>query len=177
MKLIKDILVFTIETTGSDVEKDHIVQLSAVVLDKDNLLEKQFFNSYIKVSFLDGTIASHATQLGIDFDTLRKSPKITEVLREFTKTLGYEPLLATSSVQNFLFLRQAFKKNLVPFKYDNHMLDIWSLGYIYILHYGIKKIPTLTTLSNHFNLKIKNQNNALEKARLTAEVLRKIING
>lgn len=177
MKLIKDILVFALETTGSDVEKDHILQLSAVVLDKDNLLEKQYFNSYIKVSFLDGTIADHATQLGIDFDQLRKSPKVTEVLRDFVKNLGYEPLLATNSVQNFLFLKQAFKRNLVPFKYDNHLLDIWSLGYIYILHYGIKKIPTLTTLANHFNLKITNQNNALEKARLTAEVLRKIING
>jgi DNA polymerase III epsilon subunit-like protein len=177
MKLIKDILVFALETTGNDIDKDHIIQLSAVLLDKDNLLEKQSFNSYVKVSFLDGTIASHATQLGIDFEVLRKSAKITEVLRDFIKTIGYDPLLTTHSVQNYLFLRQAFKKNLVPFKYDNHILDVWSLGYIYILHYGIKKIPTLTTLSNHFNLKIKNQNNALEKARLTAEVLRKIING
>ena len=177
MKLIKDILVFSIETTGSDVEKDHIIQLSAILLDKDNLLEKMHFNCYVKVSFLDGTISDHAAQLGIEFDQLRKSPKITEALRDFIKTFQYEPLLATNSVQNYLFLKQAYKRNLVPFKYDNHLLDIWSLGYIYILHYGIKKIPTLTTLANHFNLKIANQNNALEKARLTAEVLRKIING
>ncbi len=177
MKLIKDILVFSMETTGADVEKDHIIQLSGVILDKDNLLEKQYFNSFIKVSFLDGTISEHAKQLGIEFDQLRKSPKISEVLRDLVKTIGYEPLLATNSVQNYLFLKQAFKRNLIPFKFDNHLLDIWSLGYIYILHYGIKKIPTLTTLANHFNLKISNQNNALEKARLTAEVLRKIING
>ncbi len=177
MKLIKDILMFAIETTGTDADKDHIIQLGAVLLDKDNLLEKKTFNSYIKVSFLDGTIASHAEQLGIPFDTLRKSPKITEVLREFIKAFDYEPLLASHSVQNFLFLRQAFKKNLVPFKYDAHIVDLWSLSYIYILHYGIKKIPTLNTLSTHFNLKIKNQNDALERARLSAEVFRRIVNG
>ena len=177
MKLIKDILVFQIETTGIDLERDHILQLSAVLLDKDSLLEKNNYNGFVKVSFLDGTLHSHADQLGVPFDVLRKSPKINEIIKEFVTIFGYEPLLATQSVQNYLFLRKAFKKTLTPFNYDKHLLDVWSLSYIYSLHAGLKKIPTLSTLANHFNLKMAKPNDALERARLTANVFKKIING
>jgi DNA polymerase III epsilon subunit-like protein len=177
MKLIKDLLVIHIETTGNDPDRDHIIQLSAVLLDKDSLLEKNFFNSYVKVSFLDGTLQQHSQQLGISFDKLRKSPKITEVIKDFVNSFGYEPLLATNSTQSYLFLRNTFKKSLIAFKYDRHLLDIWSLGYIYALHIGIKKMPTLVTMAEHFNIQFKTGSDGLDKARATAAVLKKIING
>jgi len=175
MKLIKDLLVFHVETTGPDPERDHIIQIAAVLLDKDSLLEKNFQNSFVKVSFLDGTIQKHSEQLGISFDELRQSPKITEAIKDFINTFGFEPLLATNSTASLLFLRNAFKKSLQPFKYDKHVLDVWSLSYIYALHIGIKKIPSLTTLADHFNL--PTAKTGLDKARLTAQILRKIING
>lgn len=177
MKLIKDLLVVHVETTGPDPERDHIIQLAAVLLDKDSLLEKNYFNNYVKVSFLDGTLEKHSQQLGISFDELRKSPKLTEVIRKLVSTFNYEPLLAGNSVTTYLFLRQAFKKTMTPFRYDPHLLDAWSLGYIYALHIGIKKIPTINTLAAHFNLPNPSAAQGLEKARLTAQVLRKIING
>lgn len=177
MKFIKDILLFQIETTGPNIERDAIIQLSAVLLDKDNLLEKNFFNSYVKVSFLENTIAQHATLLQIPYDSLKRSPKLSEVIREFSKKFGSEPLLATHTVNNVQFLKHAFKKTLIPFEYHSHVLDLWSLGYVYTLHYGLKKMPTMETLFTHFNLKLKNPRNALEKARLSAEVFRKIVNG
>lgn len=175
MRLIKDLLVFHLETTGPDPERDHIIQIAAVLLDKDSLLEKNFQNWFVKVSFLDGTIQKHSQQLGISFDELRQSPKITEVIKEFINAFGYEPLLATNSITSLLFLRNAFKKSLQQFKYDKHVLDIWSLSYIYALHIGIKKIPSLTTLATHFNLPVART--GLDKARTTAQILRKIING
>ncbi len=177
MKLIKDLLIIHLETTGNDPDRDHIIQLSAVLLDKDSLLEKNLFNSYVKVSFLDGTLQKHSEQLGISFETLRRSQKINEVLKDFVNTFGYEPLLASNSVQNYLFLKAAFKKTMTSFKYDRHLVDIWSLGYIYALHIGIKKMPTLTTLADHFNIKLNNSADGLEKARAIAAVLKKIING
>jgi DNA polymerase III epsilon subunit-like protein len=48
---------------------------------------------------------------------------------------------------------------------------------VYTLHYGLKKMPTLETLAQHFNLKMENRHNALEKARLAAQVFRKIVLG
>lgn len=177
MKFIKDILMFQIETTGPNIERDTIIQLAGVLLDKDNLLEKNYFNSYIKASFLDNTLDQHSQQLKVPFETLRKSPKLQLVIKDFAAHFGSTPLLATHTVSNVQFLRQAFKKTFVPYEYDSHVLDLWSLGYVYTLHYGLKKMPTMETLFDHFNLKIKNRNNALEKARLTSEVFRRIVNG
>lgn len=177
MKFIKDILLFQIETSGNIPDRDNILQLSAVLLDKDNLLEKNSFNSYIKVSFLDGTLHQHSEQLQVPFETLQKSPKLLEVIKKFSTTFGSEPLLATHGSLNVQFLRHAFKKSLIPFNFDAHVLDIWTLGYIYTLHYGIKKMPTLMTLFSHFNLKPTNRNNALERARLSATIFRNIVIG
>ncbi len=177
MKFIKDILLFQIETTGNQPDRDSIIQLSAILLDKDNLLEKNYYNSYVKVSFLDSTINQHAEHLNISFETLQKSPKLHDVIKKFLVTFGKEPLLATHGVNNVQFLRHAFKKTLTPFEYHGHVLDLWTLGYIYTLHYGIKKMPTLDTLFHHFNLKPTSRNNALEKARLSATIFKKIVAG
>lgn len=177
MKFIKDILLFQIETTGQNLERDSIIQLSAVLLDKDNLLEKNYFNSYIKVSFLDNTISQHADLLQVPFETLQKSPKLHDVIKAFVAKFGNTPLLASHSVSNVQFLRQAFKKTFIPYEYDNHVIDLWTLGYIYTLHYGVKKMPTMQTLFTHFNLKQTNPHDALEKARLSCEVFKKIVAG
>lgn len=176
MKFIKDILLFDMETTGPDVDKDNIIQLSAILLDKDNLLEKNYFNSYVRVSLLDGTINQHAEILNIPFDLMRKSPKIYDAIKKFYTVFRNDSvLLATHNLNSVLFLRNGFKKALVPFEYDQHILELWTLGYIYTLNYGLKKIPTFRTLLDHFHLRQKNRHNALEKVRLSAEIFRKII--
>lgn len=177
MKFIKDILVLDIETTGPDPDKDNIIQLSAVVLDKDNLLEKNFFNTYVRVSLLDGTITQHADMLGIAFETLRKSPKIYDAIKHLNTELGNHYLLAVHNFDKLLFLRNAFKKNLVPWNYQSHVLELWTLGYIYTLNYGIKKMPTFHTFIDHFRMKVQNRADALERARLSAEIFRRIIKG
>ncbi len=177
MKFIKDILLIDIETTGPVLDKDNIIQLSAIVLDKDNLLEKNFFNTYVRVSLLDGTITQHAGMLGIPFETLRKSPKIYDALKQMLSALGHNYLLAIHNFDKLLFLRHAFKKNLVPWEFDNHVLELWTLGYIYTLNYGIKKMPTFHTFLDHFRLKLTNRADALERARMSAEIFRRIIKG
>ena len=81
MKFIKDLLFFEIQTTGQDPDKDSIIQLSAILLDKDNLLEKNNFNSYIRVSYLDSIINDHAKLLHTDYESLRKSPKVYDAIK------------------------------------------------------------------------------------------------
>src|SRR5262245_56856935 len=105
MKFIKDILFFEIQTTGHDSDKDSIIQLSAVLLDKDNLLEKNNFNTYIRVSYLDSIINEHAKILHSDYETLRKSPKVYDAIKNFHKKFGKDLLLATHSSNNLWFLK------------------------------------------------------------------------
>lgn len=175
MKFIKDLLFFEIQTTGQDADKDAVIQLSAVLLDKDNLLEKNNFNSFVRVSYLDSIIHAHAKLLGTDYETLKKSPKVYDAIKNFHKKFGNNFFLATHSFNNVLFLKNAFKRAVVAFDYDSHVIQLWTLGYIYTLNYGLKKMPTLNTLADYFKLKVKNPFDALERARLEAEIFRRII--
>jgi DNA polymerase III alpha subunit (gram-positive type) len=177
MKFIKDILLIELETTGTDPDKDSIIQFSALLLDKDNLLEKDFFNSLVRVSMLENTISKHAAILGIGFDEMRKSPKIYDTLKKFTSQFDRPVLLASHNLTNIFFLRNAYRKSLIPFEFDSHILELWTLNYIYTLSCGIKKLPTLHTLMDHFGMKLKNPRNAFEKIRAEAEIFRKVIKG
>lgn len=176
MKFIKDLLFFEINTTGPDLDKDNIIQLSAVLLDKDNLLEKDFFNSYVRISYLDSLLLAHSKLLNIEYEAMKKSPKTSEAVKNFHNR--FNPaliLLATHSMSNLLFLKSTFKKAFVPFDYNHHTIDLWTLGYVYTLNYGLKKMPSLQTFLDYFKLKQKHQADSLERARLEAEIFRKII--
>lgn len=175
MKFIKDLLFFELITTGPDPDKDSLIQLSAVLLDKDNLLEKANFNSYIRTSYLESIIQEHARYLQIDPEVYRKSPKIYDAAKQFHLKFGTNLLLATHGLTNILFLKNAFKKAVVPFDYDNHIIDLWTLGYVYTLNYGLRKMPTFNTFLDYFHLSQKQPVNALQKARLAAEIFRTII--
>ena len=175
MKFIKDILLIETTTTGQDIEKDAIIQLTGLLLDKDNLLEKSIFNTYVRVSLLENTIQKHSSILGIEEAVLTKSPKIYDSAKKFHDHFGSDLLLATHNIANIFFLRNAFKKASVPWDYDMHIIELWTLEYIYALSYGIRKMPTLHTLIDHFRIKHVNSANALEKARAEAIIFRNII--
>ncbi len=175
MKFIKDILLFDIETTGPNPDKDTVIQLAAVLLDKDNLLEKDFFNSYIRVSLLDNTINQHATILQIPFDHMKRSPKVYDVIKKFDEQFGNKALLAAHTSLPVAFLKNAYKKAVVSYEFDLHTIDLWTLGYIYTMSYGIRKMPTFNTFLDQFKLTQTNRHNALERSRLSADIFRRII--
>ena len=109
MKFIKDLLFFEINTTGPDLDKDSVIQLSAVLLDKDNLLEKDFFNSYIRISYLDSLLLAHSKLLNIEYEQMKKSPKPAEAFKNFhNKFNSSQILLAAHGTNNLLFLKAAF---------------------------------------------------------------------
>jgi DNA polymerase III epsilon subunit-like protein len=175
MKFIKDLLFFELQATGADVDKDNVLQLSAILLDKDNLLEKANFNSYVRVSYLDSVMLEHAKLLHVEYEVIKKSAKIYDVIKLFHGKFSGNLLLATHSFSNVIYLKNAFKKAAVPFDYDTHILDVWTLGYIYTLNYGLKKMPTFNTFIDYFKLKQKYPFDAMEKVRLEAEIFRRII--
>jgi len=139
------------------------------------LLEKANFNSYIRVSYLDSVINEHSKLLHTTYDILQHSPKIYDVIKQFHTKFGTNLLLATNNLSKLLFLKAAFRKAAVKFDYDPHIIELWTLGYIYTLNYGLKKMPTFTTFLDQFRLKQKHPWDAMEKVRLEAEVFRRII--
>jgi len=70
---------------------------------------------------------------------------------------------------------RAEQKAAVPFDYDHHIVQLWTLGYIYTLNYGLKKMPSFHTFVDYFKLKQKRPFDSIEKVRLEAEIFRRII--
>ncbi|MCL5774967.1 MAG: exonuclease domain-containing protein [Patescibacteria group bacterium] len=175
MRFIKDLLFFDVNATGADTDKDSVVQLSAILVDKNNLLEKDYFNAYIRVSYLDSVIFEHAKLLGIEAEVLRKSPKVFDAVKQFRAKFGDRAMLATHNVANLMFLKSSFKKAGLPFDFDPHVVELWTLGYVYALNYGLKKMPSFATFLDYFKLKVKNPADALERTRLEVEIFKKII--
>lgn len=175
MKFIKDILLFDVEATTEDPDTGNMLQLAAVLLDKDNLLEKATFNSYIRVSLIDSTITQHAKLLGVSFEAIRKSPKIYDCIKEFSKHFPDAPLLASQTIKQVFFLKNAYKKAAIPFPFSYHVLNLWTLQYLTTQRQGLQKSPSLHTMLEHYKLKERNPKNAFERVRLEAEVLRRIL--
>jgi DNA polymerase III alpha subunit (gram-positive type) len=174
MRFVKDILVFDIQTTGSDAEKDVIVQLAGIGLSKDNLLEQEKFSSFVRTSLLEGTLQKHAELVGKDLETLRKSPRIQEVLKSFTARFSRDVTLCTNGVHNLLFLQQSFKKAGLPFPFEYQCIELWTLGYIYCAHYGLRKTPTLSTLTEVFQLPSPDYTNAFARCKTSADIFKKL---
>src|SRR5438128_1048267 len=125
MKFARDILLIDMETTGINPEKDFALQLSAVLLDKDNLLEKKSFNSYIKHSFSQSTNDRIVQTLGIQKENWMKSPNLKEVMQKFNVTFPYNVTIATHNITNVQFFQEAHRRCGMTYEYDYHIIELW----------------------------------------------------
>jgi DNA polymerase III alpha subunit (gram-positive type) len=175
MKFARDILLIDIETTGPNPNKDFPLQLSAVLLDKDNLLEKDNFNSYIRHTFSQSTNDRIAQLLGIPKENWMKAPSTKLVLQKFAEQFPLSVTLASHNMINLAFLQEAFRRTSVPYDYDYHVLELWTLGYFYLSKQNIKKLPTAETVGAQFKLTKQKEHDALSSCRFHAEILRRLI--
>lgn len=175
MRFIKDIFLFDLETSGPDLERDVVLQFSGILLDKDNLLQKAQYTTYIRNSLLSETLQTHANTLKVDISVLQKAPKPIDFLKDIAAQFKSEVTLAVPSSSHLFFFRQAYRKQAAVFPYDLSVIDLWTLYYTFGMRIGLRKIPSLHTLLDHFNLHIENPYNAFQRVQLEAEVLRKIL--
>ncbi|HYF05179.1 MAG TPA: exonuclease domain-containing protein [Patescibacteria group bacterium] len=175
MRLASDIILFDIETTGQNLDKDHIIQLSAVVLDRENLLEKNIFNSYIRTSLMDTYLSKQAEHLQVPLETMKKAPKNSEVVKQFIDFAPPEALISTHQTHSLLFLRNLFKKTGYDYPFSSQIFSVWSLGYLYTLQHGMRKQPSFETLLHTFKLTLDKPRNSLSRVRVEAEILRRLL--
>lgn len=175
MKFARDILLIDIESTGINPEKDFPLQLSAVLLDKDNLLEKGSFNSYIKHPFSQTTNDRIVQTLGIPKEQWMKAPNLKTVLKEFTAKFPYNVTIATHNIMNIMMLQEAFRRVGIEYEYDYHVLELWTLGYMYLSKQNMKKIPTAQTVGNYLKLNRERDHDAFVNARFLADIFRKLV--
>jgi len=170
MQFPKDILLIDFEGLK------HPVQVGAILLDRETLKEKSSFVSYIYAN-LDGYISPTS---GISQEIINDAPKSEEIGKILREKFGTEVFIG-SFVQNLDI--NHFKKLMAiegaDFResgYDFHILDIWPLAYIHALKNGYTGGVGSEELFQFFGAKPRGLHDALEDCRITADVLRKIIN-
>ncbi len=174
MKFIKDILLFEVETSGANPDKDVVLQIGALLLDKDNLLEKGFYHTYIRNSLIEATLKEQAKIAHTSFENLQMGVKPLEFIKLFSSQFSGPLTLAMPSVSRLLFLKNTFKKQAVPFPYDLNIIDLWTMQYMFSVKRGLRKMPTLNTLAEDFHMTITNPYNAFERAKTHAAIFRKL---
>jgi DNA polymerase III alpha subunit (gram-positive type) len=174
MKFVKDLLLLELETAGPDIERDHILEVAALVLDRDNLLEKAHGHWYVKHSMLESTLWDHARKIGVDISVLQNASKPLEFLRQFNERFPKDYTLLVQSPLKVMFLRQAYRKHAMEFPFDLRLLDAWTLEYLLTIRKGLKKMPSLQTMADQYKLPTKNTHSAYERVKLEAEIFRRM---
>lgn len=167
MKFHKDILIVDFE----GLEKP--VQIGAVLLDKETLVEKDNFISYIWTD-MKGEV-NHIAD--ISQSTLDGAPTQAEVGKIFYDKFGTEVMLASwvarDDMRNFTQIITAAGFDIET--YDYHIFDIWPVAYLYLLKNGYAGSMRSEEMFQAFGSAPRGSHNALEDCRLAAEVLRRII--
>ena len=176
MRFARDILLIEIETTGNNPEKDFVLQISAILLDKDNLLEKDNFSTYVKHAFSQSTNDRIIQTLGITKEVWMNSPNQREVIQYFNSRFPYNVTISTHNIANVLFLKEMYKQLRIPYEFDYHIIDIWTLAHVFFARQNLKKIPTAETLATYFKLPLGREHNTADKSKLLAELFRKLLN-
>ena len=167
MVFAKDVLIIDFEGLKEPV------QLGAVLLDKETLEEKDSLKTYIWAD-LKGEVKKVS---GISQETLKNAPTQAEVGRMFFEKFGTNVLIG-------MWVAQADSKNLEtiltateldPKIYDYHILDIWPAAYIHLLKQGYEGGIRSEEIFKAFGTKERGLHDALEDARIVADIVRKIV--
>ncbi len=178
----KDILIIDIESTGLDYNKNEIIQLAGILLDKKTLKEKKRFESYIRPNNWSNHDPEAMAVNKISKETLKSAPSLKTVIDKFHKTFGTNVMLSPyGTIMDTAMLRVAYKKVGRKYNYDYHVFDIWPLCYTYMAKKRLLKNTrrfsgfSLNDVANHFKIKIPtNRHTALADCELQAAVLRKL---
>ncbi len=178
-----DILIIDIESTGLDYQRNELIELAGVLLDKKTLKEKKHFRSFIKPQHWRNRDPEAMAINKITWEELAKAPSLKTVINTFQKKFGDKVILAPyGTIMDTAMLRVAYKKIGKKYPYDYHVFDVWPLCYTYMakkkLLVNKKRFSgfSLNDIANHFKIKIPaNRHTALADCRLEAEVLRKLV--
>lgn len=160
-----DYTIVDIETTGLSPLKSEIIELSAVKVRNDAVVDK--FSTLIKPK---GNINSFITRLtGISNDMVQKAPDIKSVLPKFMEFLGDDYVLGHNVSFDIRFISLNLKKHLAA-EFTNNRLDTMVLSRRYCQLASHK----LESLALHYNVCTDGHHRAMNDCIMTFEVYKNI---
>lgn len=168
--LSKDIIVFDIEGTGTDIFADNIIQLSAIKIRKGKKIAE--FNRYLKS---DKPVGDSEKVHHISDEYLQthgENPKL--VLQEFCQFIQ-NAIITGHNIRGYdmdILNQNLLKHNLKPVDFSNINFDTLDLVRRFYPNLPNHK---LEFLSNHFQFETKSNHNSLDDVFATWELLHKLL--
>lgn len=168
--LSKDIIVFDIEGTGTDIFADNIIQLSAIKIRKGKKIAE--FNCYLKS---DKPVGDSEKVHHISDEYLQthgENPKL--VLQEFCQFIQ-DAIITGHNIRGYdidIFNQNLLKHNLKPVDFSNINFDTLDLVRRFYPNLPNHK---LEFLSNHFQFETKSNHNSLDDVFATWELLHRLL--
>lgn len=159
-------VVFDLETTGLEPNKDEIIEIGACKVEHGRISET--FASFVKPS---KHISREITKLtGIDDDMVKDAPAINYVLPDFYKFCAGATIVAHNIAFDMSFIYNAAKK--LSYNFDHPLMDT--------LEMAKNKLPGLRnyklgTIVERLNVVLDNAHRAINDATATAKVFIKLM--
>jgi DNA polymerase III epsilon subunit-like protein len=120
-------LVFVdLETTGLNVDRHGIIEIGGI-FETDGTRETVDFQALANpgaVEYSDGAAEVHR----IPRDVIATAPPLEEVLRQFDSRCATDAILSGWNTKfDEAFLYKAYQHYGIPWRFDYHIFDVWSL--------------------------------------------------
>lgn len=169
-----------LETTGSDYANDYPIQIGAVLVEIYNFKILKEFSSLINIP--SGILISEKAKEihGLKKEDIKNAPKPKIVLKDFFSEFGTDYAFAG---WNVCFDVSFFRKICIENGFNNqykkinfHHLDVQSIAKYLKIKGNIEGEISLINLCKTYNLKRLEKHDALEDAKLSFEVLKRLCN-
>ena len=169
-----------LETTGSDYINDYPIQIGTILVKTNNFEIIKEYSSLINIP--EGIIISEKAKEihGLKKEDIKNAPKPKNVLKDFFNEFGTDYAFAGWNVCfDVSFFRKICIENGFKNQYKEinfHHLDVQSIAKYLKIKGNIEGEISLINLCEMYNLKRSENHDALEDAKLSFEVLRRLCN-
>ncbi len=169
----KKVIVFDFETTGLNPLNSQIIEIGAIVLEKDVEGVFKITQELQKLMRSDGPLPQKIIEIThiTDDILLREGVSQEEGFMEFLKLYSKDALLVAYNIQfDLSFLNQYFKKFWNPnFEFENDILDVMAI------YKDRHRYPhRLESAVGHYQIAAPNTHRALDDVKATLSVLIKM---
>ena len=165
---ISDYTVVDIETTGLSNRNDDIIEISALKIRNNQIIDK--FSSLAKPK---QAVKAYINKLtGISNEMLANAPEIEKVLPEFVTFAGHDILLGHNIKFDMGFLRAKCLK-ILNCQFENKSIDTCLIAKR--LLYPLKN-HKLKTIAEYYNISTIGHHRALNDCYITFEIYKKLMN-
>lgn len=167
----KDFVAFDVETTGKDVVKDSIIELSAVKVRDGKIIDT--FSELVRP--IDKKVSSEITTLtGIADEDVKNAREIWEVFPDFAKFIEYNVLVGYNSLafDSHVLVRAGRYSHIIL---QNKHLDVMHYSRNYLKQQGISTVVSLVKLGEMLGIENPQAHRALADAETTAKIYLKLL--